>query len=158
MYIAEDILTGSEQRHLRRIADYEIRYHLCEEPDIPRYQSTATMQTKYRDDEVYQKLSQLVQTKCLELTGLHSSILRSWFNVCRRDSEFTFHQHTCSSLSAVYFLHNCLDNGTVLLVNNLQVKCLVNDNSLLFFNSQIPHTVPPWQGRTRYTIAFDLAV
>ncbi len=152
MFTIENILSQSELETLIQLIDYEITNHLFTEPGFPLYQSSAIMHIKYKDHPVIKKLIESIVKNCpIKDLGVRSF----WFNVCKEDSQFEFHTHN-APLTAVYFAKNCTDNGTILQINNTFVKTLAKDNSILFSDGGIPHSVPKWNGIERYSVAAEL--
>lgn len=157
MFIVNNVLTAKDRKYLKALIDKEIKNHVCIDGTAPLYQSHNNMNTKFKDDKVLAKLSRTVIRQANKFYSKKYDILTEWFNICREDSEFGFHQHTEVSLGAVFYLENCEGNGTIFNINNdVRLQCLNEDNSILFFNPLMPHTIPAWAGKDRYSVAFDL--
>jgi len=158
MFIVNNVLTLKERQYLKTLIDREIKDHLCIHETAPLYQSHNNMDKKYKNDKILSKLSKVVTQQATKFYSKKYIILTEWFNVCKEDSTFNFHQHKESELSAVFYLKNCEGNGTIFNINNdVFLQCLNEDNSIFFFHPQMPHTIPVWSGKDRYSIAFDLA-
>lgn len=157
MFIVNNVLTSKERQYLKNLIDQEIKDHLCIHEIAPLYQSYNNMDKKFKNDKVLSKLSKVVTQQATKFYSKKYTIVTEWFNVCKEDSTFNFHQHKESDLSAVFYLKNCGGNGTIFNINNdVLLQCLNEDNSIFFFNPQMPHKIPAWDGKNRYSIAFDL--
>ena len=151
MYTISNILEQGELSRLVDLIDREIATDLC--TAVGKYQSYNYMHTKHADDPVMQKL--ISATRDITLSGQRVYLDRCWFNVCKVDSTFSFHIHPNTDLSGIFYLYGCNDSGTIFNVNNTKYQILSEDNSLLFFDPNLSHTIPPWKGVDRYTVAFE---
>lgn len=157
MFIVKNVLTTQDIRHLKTLIDREIKNHLCTSEEVPLYQSYNNMNEKFKKDVVLAKLAKIVTKKAAEFYSKRYNISQEWFNVCKKNSKFNFHQHYDVSLAAVFYLKNCENSGTIFNINNdVRFQCLNEDNSIFFFNPLMPHTIPEWNGKDRYSIAFNL--
>ena len=136
------------------MADFEINNFLC--PDVSLYQSYNYMHEKYGHDWVFNKLISKVLKLSSVVVDVPVAIKSCWFNICRQDSKFEWHNHRGIRATGVYYLNGCGDNGTILLINNTKIQIVAEDNAVVFFDPNLTHKIPPWRGVDRYTVAFDL--
>ena len=147
-------ITDKDQiQHIIKIIDNEIKTALC--PTVPLYQSYNNMHFKYKDNKVIASLFNRMLKEAEIASNESLKISESWFNICKKDSIFEFHSHKNRILTCVYYLENCKENGTIFSVYNSYLQILCEDNSLVIFDPAILHTIPPWKGKNRYTIAMD---
>ena len=158
MFISKNLLTLEERQYLKVLMDKEIAENAVINSNIPSYQSYATMHKKFSNDTVFSKLNKkiLLEAEICYNKGL--LIENCWFNICREDSRFVFHRHAFP-VSAVYYVKNCENNGTIFEINNgVHLKVMAEDNNVFFFDPAMLHSVPEWDGADRYSIAFDLCI
>ena len=153
MYTVYNILSLENLDRLVKMIDYEIQTNLCLQ--VPKYQSYNDMHIKYKNDEVFDKIFEEIDKTNLELFGKIQKIKMCWFNVCKKDSNFRMHTHRGVSLTGVFYVKGCKNEGTIFELNNTRFQVLSDDNSIILFNPSTRHTVPSWNGHDRYTIAFD---
>jgi hypothetical protein len=146
------MLSSLQQHELIGIADFEIANHLCD--SVPKYQSFADMHIKYANNETFKVLINEISMYAYAILGKDIFVERCWFNIARKDSDFKFHKH--DTLTAVYYLKNCSGNGTIIKKDNYVFPLTCVDNSIQFVSADTIHSVPSWDGRDRYTLAFDL--
>lgn len=137
----------------KKIIDYEIEYHLCQ--TVPKYQSYPFMHEKYYHNELLTTLINFTLDTLRKNNKSDLFLKFCWFNVCKQDSEFQWHTHPTSNVSAIYFMDGCEDNGTILDYNGTIFQILPKENSLFIFNSTISHTIPTWKNKNRYSIALE---
>ena len=82
----------------------------------------------------------------------------AWFNICTDITIFNFHTHD-TYLSSVFYLSNCLNQGTLFKIGNCEFQLQgVRDNSILFFEPNIMHSIPPYCGLDRISLGIDYNV
>lgn len=146
------ILNERYQKLLTDLINYEIKNFLCEA--VPRYQSFNNMHIKHENEETIRIVKNNVLLYAYALTNQALSIDKCWFNVLKEDSDYKYHSH--DTLTAVYFLNGCNNNGT-LISDGINVHQMPGENdSIQFIGSGVLHSVPKWSGVNRYSIAFQL--
>ena len=155
MFIVKELLTTDHILELKNLVDNEIENSLC--LGAPLYQSFSYMHSKYSENPSLNVLLNTTKIEASKFINKDVSIKECWFNICKEDSAFDYHTHS-SKLTAVFFLKGCNGNGTLFKINNVTVQLKANDNSLLLFEPSILHTIPPWEGQDRYSIAMDFEV
>ena len=148
MFIIENFLEEDIILNLKKIIDNEIANSLC--LTSPVYQSYNNMHLKYKDNTDLTLFLEKIKKNIEQ----HLTINECWFNICRKDSKFDFHNHS-SPFTAVYFLEGCENNGTLFKINNVILQLKSKDNSVLFFEPSIYHCIPGWDNKDRYSIAVD---
>jgi len=146
------MLSSQQQQNLINLIDFEVENYLCE--TVPKYQSFDNMHVKHSDKEEIRILVDLVLLNAYVLTNVRCKVLKCWFNVLRKDSVFYMHKH--GTLTGVYYLKNCLNNGTIVQFNGESRQLPCTDNSFQFISGKVYHKIPPYSGFDRYTVAFDL--
>jgi len=154
IFTQKDILQSEERSELKSLMIKEIEEAL--DTSVPPYQSIGLQQKKHPDCAPLQKLSKEIEKVATDLMARPMLIINSWFVICREDSDFKFHYHYDDNLSVVYYLENCNNNGTVFETFFTKLQVLAEDNSAIFFESREMHCTPKWNGKDRYSIAFDL--
>jgi predicted 2-oxoglutarate/Fe(II)-dependent dioxygenase YbiX len=147
-----NVLTDEEVSALLEAADYEIKNNMC--TVVPAYQSYANMHEVYKDLPSWQKLKKSVLQFAEDKFDDKFKIKASWFNVCKEDSNFDFHSH--SEPTVVYYLSNCTDSGTLFIEDGKVISKECCDNSMDVIANEVEHSVPPWNGKDRYSVAFTL--
>lgn len=153
MITINNILNDNEILFIKNIIDNEIDVALCKE--VPLYQSYNNMHIKHKDNINLINLFNKMLKETEIATNEKLNIAESWFNICKEDSKFQFHNHKNRYITCVYFLQNCEGNGTIFKINNSLLQLICQDNSLAIFDSEILHTIPKWNGKNRYTVAMD---
>lgn len=149
------MLNESQQKNLVDVVDYEIKNHLCF--DAPKYQTFNNMQFKYQSMNEMNILLNSIKLQSYIITNKKFKISACWFNIIKKDSPFEISYHTHnSSLICVYYLKNCTNNGTFILINDQEIQLSCLDNTIQFMRGDILHSVPKFNGFDRYSIAFDL--
>jgi hypothetical protein len=150
MKVFNDILTEQELDDIIKLIDQELKTNYC--PNVPLYQSFNNMHLKYGYNPIISKLIetifQIVPDKNLKMSSL-------WFNLLESNSDYSYHKHP-TDLTGVFYISGCNDYGTVFKVDGIEYMNLAKNNSILFFDGDIEHKVPSWNGFKRYTIAFDM--
>ena len=155
MITVNNILSIEDRTALKNIMIEEIEHNLCDSPTTPLYQSYNYMHKKYKDEESIKNLSIRVLKEAELITNQKLVIANCWFLIARKDSVFNFHCHKNTYTTAVYFLENCENNGTIFRIGNSNLQLMSEDNSMIFFNPDIYHTPPNWLGKDRYSVALD---
>jgi hypothetical protein len=146
------VLTEESQKHILRIAENEVMNHTCIAPHIPLYQSYDDMHVKYSDDSF---MSAMIGYVSYCVNQKNSYVIKScWFNKNVKESKYEWHSHLCP-ITAVLYLKNCENAGTLFLCDDVELQMKCEDNMLVIFNGSILHKIPTWDGRDRYTVAFD---
>ena len=146
----DDVLSDKDRINLKKIMDYEIENCLCDV--VPLYQSYDDMHEKYKKNNSLKLLLDVIRKH----SPVDNSIISScWFNVCKKDSTFGYHNHRGIIFTALYYVYGCENNGTIFCINNTYLKVLAKDNSVVYMDSNTMHTVPPWEKNDRYSIAVD---
>jgi hypothetical protein len=153
MITINNILNKNEILSIKNTIDNEIETALCKE--VPLYQSYNNMNIKYKNNNDIINLFDRMLKETEIATNEKLNIAESWFNICKKDSKFQFHNHKNKYITCVYFLENCAGNGTIFKINNSLLQLICQDNSLAIFDAQIFHTIPKWDGKNRYTVAMD---
>jgi hypothetical protein len=157
MITVNNILSIEDRTALKNIIDEEIKNNLCEE--APLYQSFNYMHEKYKDEESIKSLSNRALKEAELATNQKLSILRLWFLIIKHDLDYGFHNHkstyTNTYTTAVYFLENCENNGTIFQIGNSNLQLMSEDNTILIFSPEMLHCVPKWNGKDRYSVAMD---
>jgi hypothetical protein len=153
MITIQHILDEKQIQNVKKIMDDEIKTALC--TTVPLYQSYNNMHFKYKDNELISSLFNRMLKEAEKSINESLKIFGSWFNICKEDSIFDYHSHKNTILTCVYFLENCEGNGTIFNIYNSYLQLLCKDNSMIIFDPTISHTIPPWRGKNRYTIAMD---
>lgn len=153
MITVENILDKNSISIIKNIIDNEIKTALCDA--VPLYQSFNNMHIKHKENELMSSLFNKILNEAEIATNEKLDISESWFNICKKDSKFSFHNHQNKYITCVYFIENCEGNGTVFQINNSHFQLLCKDNSLAIFDANILHTIPKWAGKNRYTVAMD---
>ena len=153
MITFNNILDDETVNELVSLVDFEIQNFLCN--TVPKYQSRSDMHMKYKSNVHFQKFFSVVEKILLEEINNNLQVSLCWFNVCKKDSKFAFHTHKESVVTAVFFLKNCKGNGTQIKFDNSVLQLMVKDNDLVFFNPDIMHRIPDYNGLDRYSIALD---
>jgi hypothetical protein len=156
MYTVENFLDIETTKKIISLIDYEIKNNLC--PSISKYQSYNNMHFIYEDDKYFDIFLRKLVNEVGKYSKNKMEMTSCWFNVCKEDSNFGFHDHPASDLTCVFFLKNCNENGTIFKFENTLLQLLVKDNSLVFFDPSLTHSVPEWKGSDRYTIAADFII
>ncbi len=153
MITINNILSIEHRTLLKNIIDEEIKDNLCD--GVPLYQSFNYMHKKYKDEESIKNLSIRALEEAELITNQKLVIAKCWFLIARKDSVFNFHYHKNTYTTAVYFLKNCENNGTIFQIGNSNLQLMSKDNTLIIFNPNIYHTPPNWLGKDRYSVALD---
>tara|TARA_R110000868_G_scaffold391249_1_gene661188 strand:+ start:400 stop:879 length:480 start_codon:yes stop_codon:yes gene_type:complete len=153
MITIENILEKNQIKSIKDLIDYEVENYLCKE--VPLYQSYNNMHIKYKDIQLLSFLFNTMLKETEIATNEKLNIAESWFNICKEDSKFEFHNHKEKYITCVYFLENCEENGPLFKINNSCLQLLCKDNSLAIFDPEIMHSIPEWKGKNRYTVAMD---
>ena len=83
-------------------------------------------------------------------------IQKCWVNLSHGD-HISWHNHPDCDKSIVYYLKNKSNIGTMFKKEGDKVEVSQGlQNSLLFFNSNLTHSVPCHVSEERYSIVFDL--
>lgn len=157
MITINNILSIEDRAVLKNIIDEEIKNNLCEE--APLYQSFNNMHEKYKDEESIKNLSIRALKEAESITNQKLNISRLWFLIIKHDLDYGFHNHknifTNTYTTAVYFLDNCENNGTIFQIGNSSLQLMSEDNTIIIFSPEMLHRVPKWNGKDRYSIAMD---
>jgi len=156
MFTVENFLDIETTEKIVSLIDYEIENNLC--LDVPKYQSYSNMHFIYEDDKYFDIFLRKLVNEVGKYSKNKMEMTSCWFNVCKEDSNFQFHDHPASDLTCVFFLKNCSENGTIFKFENTLLQLLVKDNNLVFFDPTLKHSVPEWKGLDRYTIAADFII
>jgi hypothetical protein len=154
VFTQKNILKPEEQAELKSLMIKEIEEAL--DTSVTPYQSMGPQEKKHPDCMPLQKLCKKIEKVASDLMSKPMVIINSWFVICREDSNFKFHHHHDESMSVVYYLENCNNNGTIFETFFTKLQVLAEDNSAIFFESREMHCTPHWNGKDRYSIAFDL--
>jgi hypothetical protein len=155
MITSSNILSVEHRQALKNIMIEEIGHNLCALPSTPLYQSYGHMHEKYKNETCVSNLINRALKEAELITNQKLNILRCWFLVSKKDSVFNFHFHENTYITAVYFVENCKNHGTIFRVNNSNLQLLCEDNTIITFDPQIYHTPPDWSGKDRYSVAID---
>jgi hypothetical protein len=149
-------LTLAQQESLVRLIDREIETSQC--PLVPKYQSYSDMHVVYSNTKEMQILTKEVLLQAYALLENKYKVWMCWFNILKEDSpyELAFHKHDKSQLMCVYYLKNCTGNGTHVLVDGKEEQLSCLDNTIQFMSSTLLHSIPKFNGKDRYSVAFDL--
>lgn len=151
----ENILNPNDLAELQKAIEYEVTNFPC--LMVPKYQSYATMHTKYRHYQWWKNFEALVIDNARLATGGENySVQTCWFNICKQDSNFDWHQHRGVDMTCVYYAKNCNDLGTYVKLDGQVMKMPAKDNGLVYMEPEIEHRVPPWEGQDRFSVAFQL--
>ena len=159
MFVIENILDNEDVKNIVSLIDLEIENNF--DVNVPLYQSHTNMHLKYDENESFKKFLKKVDDITKTEMRERITLIECWFNICKKDSNFEFHNHirTRSSrhfkYTSVFFLKNCTENGTIFKINNALLQLKVKYNDLVFFDPSLLHTVPPWKNIDRYSIAMD---
>jgi hypothetical protein len=161
MITINNILSIEDRTVLKNIIDKEIKDNVCEE--VPFHQSSNNMHEKYKDEESIKNLSIRALKEAELATNQKLSISSLWFVIIKHDLDCGFHNHrntvtntlTNTYTTAVYYLENCKDNGTIFRIGNSNLQLMSEDNTILIFNPEMLHCVPKWNGKDRYSVAMD---
>jgi hypothetical protein len=153
-YFNNDWLDESQQSDLLQIIDYEIKNYLCSYKT--KYQSLLNQQLRYHDNKTIQFICTKFQKIINETFNFKTKILTCWFVMVKQDSKFNFHYHPGSHFTGVYYLKNCKNNGTIFKSPKGEFQILCEDNTGIFFDSNILHSTPLWNGSDRYVVTVDL--
>ena len=154
IFTQKDLLTPEERADLKSLMIKEIEEAL--DTSVTPYQSMGPQEKKHPDCMPLQKLCKKIEKVASGLMNKPMIIINSWFVICRQDSDFKYHHHHDESMSVVYYLENCDNNGTLFEAYFTKIQVLAQDNTAIFFESHQMHCTPPWNGKDRYSIAFDL--
>ena len=154
VFTKKDLLDANARSELKSLIDKEISEGL--DTSVPRYQSWGPQHHKHSACIPLQTLCKKITDFASELTNKTMFINNCWFVICREDSDFGFHNHSPEIMSVVYYLENCNNNGTIFETQYTKLQVLSEDNTAIFFESDIMHCTPKWAGQDRYSIAFDL--
>ena len=153
MLTIENFLDEKIIENIISLMEYEIENHPC--TTVPKYQSYTNMHIKYANNDYFKIfLNELENQKRINVSN-NLLLKRCWFNICRKDSKFGFHTHEGINCTAVFFVKNCTGNGTIFKLNNSYLHLKVKDNSLVFFDPALMHSIPEWENYDRYSIAID---
>lgn len=144
-----DILSKETVDDLIEIALFETKYFLCD--TVPLYQSYPYMFKKYSHTACMRELSYVVEERYKDTYNNKGSIESLWFNVVREDSQYGWHKHDYNT--AVIYLKNTKYEGT--LFKSLPTPPS-DENSILFINRNVEHSIPQWNKNERITIAVDI--
>jgi hypothetical protein len=153
MITINNILSTEHRDVLKNIIDEEIKDNLYVE--APLYQSFNYMHEKYKNEECVNNVSARALKEAELITNQKLVIAKCWFLVAKKDSVFNFHCHKNAYTTAVYFLKNCENNGTIFQIGNSNLQLISEDNTLIIFNPNIYHAPPNWLGKDRYSVALD---
>jgi len=151
-----DILEPAGRLELKSLMDKEIEEAL--DTTVPKYQSQSPQQAKHPNCSSLQLLCKKIEEVASEVTNKSMFIKNCWFVICKEDSKFEFHNHSPEKMSAVYYLENCNNNGTVFETLYTKLQVLSEDNTAIIFDSETMHSTPEWNGTDRYSISFDLDI
>lgn len=146
------MLTNQQQQNLINLIDHEINNFLCLE--VPKYQSFNYMHIKHNESEELNLIAKNILLYSYTLTNEDLKIKTCWFNIAKKDSNYKYHKH--NTLTAVYFLKGCTNNGTLIKKENLEFILPGTDNTIQFIGSDVDHSIPKWSGVDRYSIVFEL--
>lgn len=146
------MLTLIQQKNFVDLIDAEISVAQC--LTVPKYQSFADMHAKHCNSEELATVKNAVLSAAYGLTGKWLAVRKCWFNVLRQDSDYEYHTHL--TLTGVYLLANCENNGTLLSCDDRILQLPARDNTLEFIGAGVLHSVPSWAGVDRYSVAFEL--
>ena len=147
--IYNNILSKETVDDLIEIALFEIKYFLCDFCSL--YMSYNNMHKKYSHTACMRELCNVVEERYKDTYNKKGAIRTLWFNISRKDSNYTWHKHNCNT--AVIYLKNTKNIGTSF--KNLPTPPS-DENSMLFINKNVAHCVPDWRGEDRITIAVDI--
>lgn len=154
MLLIENYLKDDERIYLKNLILDEIAANTCK--NVARYQSYNDMHKVYQNDTVLMNLIGKINSDILSITNNLLILESCWFNLCKHDSNFVMHNHMGKAKSVIYYVEGCDHNGTEFKINNCVLKLTnVRDNSVLFFNSELEHSIPTWNGVNRITVALD---
>jgi hypothetical protein len=151
MFLVENILNQSELKEIKEVMDKEIENNLCLTATL--YQSWPDVHLKIKSDSFIKILKKVKES--IELIDGNYILERCWFNICRKNSNFDFHEHQDIDISCVFYVCGCQDMGTIFKFNNVLLQSKVNDNSFLFFDPKLTHSIPEYKNHDRYSISFD---
>lgn len=146
------MLSTTQKNNLIKLIDFEIEHYLCE--IVPKYQSFSDMHVKHKDSNELSIVLKNIVLLSYGLTGQWTNIKLCWFNVLKENSDHEFHSH--ETLTAVYFLKGCTNNGTFVLDNGKTFQLPSTDNTVQFLGASVMHSIPKWSGVDRYSIAVEL--
>jgi hypothetical protein len=150
----ENILDSTDLKLLQQAIIYETSNFPC--LMVPRYQTYPTMHRKYKFYPFWKTLENNVLKSAEQLYGKEFIVHSCWFNLCKADSNFEWHTHQGFDSTCVFYAENCENNGTIIRTEDGVVQTPAKDNSLIFMDIGVEHTVPPWQGEDRLSVAFQL--
>lgn len=149
------MLTQGQQESLVELINYELKHYPC--LTNAECQSSTSMHTKYADREEVKLLLEEVLFRAHVLYNAKFKIKECWFNVVKKEHLYsrTYHTHFCNVV-CIYYLKNCTNNGTIVLVDGKRRQLEGKDNTLQFMSGNLDHTIPQVNGPDRYSIAFNL--
>ena len=156
VYTAKNLLEANERTELKLLMEKEIEEAL--DTQASKYQSESPQHLKHQDCVPLQTLCKKLEEVGAQLTQAKVTVKNCWFIICREDSNFDFHNHSAEKLSAVYYLENCNNNGTIFESFYTKLQVLSEDDTVIFFDPNQMHSTPKWNGSDRYSIAFDLDI
>ena len=126
IFTQKNILKPEEQAELKSLMIKEIEEAL--DLSVTPYQSMGPQEKKHPNCAPLQKLCRKIEKVATGLMGKPMVIINSWFVICREDSDFKFHHHHDESMSVVYYLENCNNNGTLFETYFTKLQVLAEDN------------------------------
>jgi hypothetical protein len=156
MLYFNNVLDEVSLLNLEKLIDNEISNFVC--IDVPLHQSYNNMHIKHKENFSLKNLINFSIEKMKLYQNKKINVTKCWFNVIDEKSinlgEFGFHTHNADFV-AVFYLKNCVGNGTVFKINNANLQLLNEDNSIIFYSGNENHTIMKYDGRKRYSIAMN---
>ena len=133
----------------------EKEHNLCYSHTTHLYQSYNDMHEKYKNEVCMNNLTDRALKEAELITNQKLNISQCWFYISKKDSVPNFHCHENAYVTAVYFVENCKNHGTIFSMNNSHLQLLCEDNMLVTFDPKFYHSPPNWSGKDRYSVAID---
>jgi len=148
-----NILSNEDRLLIKKDVDWELTNRPCSDSPIPPYQTYSDLFHRYENKEHWQNLYKAFS----EISG-DLVLNKTWANLSNEENRYNWHNHTDFKLTCVYYLISPYPEFGTKIQNGVIIEAI--ENSILFFNGQIIHSVtnmPPVLGKFnhRYSIVFD---
>jgi len=154
-YRKNNILEKEEIDKILQDVDYELKNNPCNE--VPSYQTYPDLYLKYGNLFHWSKLYEIILSSIKEKIEGEYTLHKAWANLSKENNNFQFHIHNVD-LTCVYYLKNKYPEYGTKFENNVIIEAI--ENSILFFNGDIPHSITNMpseiaKNNLRYSIVLD---
>jgi hypothetical protein len=148
-----NILNNEDRLLLKKDIDWELTNRPCTDSSIPPYQTHSDLFHRYKNNQHWQNLHKAFS----EISG-NLVLSHTWANLSNEDNRYQWHDHKDLQLTCVYYLISPFPEFGTKIENGVIIEAV--ENSILFFNGSIVHSVanmPSVIGKFnhRYSVVFD---